>query len=164
MKKRLLILITLFLSVVSQAQTEFEWKKQTSNGFEYKYVSNDPAKARFYTLKNGLTVILSPTNKDPRIQAYVAVKAGSKTDPAKHTGLAHYLEHMLFKGTDKYGTLDWGKEKVELDKIGDLYEQYNQTKDEAKRKKIYKAIDSISLMLSPLLSKQFIPMMSQVVL
>lgn len=144
MKKTLLILITLFLSVVSQAQTQFEWKKQTSNGFEYKYVSNDPAKARFYTLKNGLIVILSPTNKDPRIQAYVAVKAGSKTDPAKHTGLAHYLEHMLFKGTDKYGTLDWGKEKVELDKIGDLYEQYNQTKDEAKRKKIYKAIDSTS--------------------
>ena len=144
MKKTLLILITLFVGIVSQAQTQFEWKKQMSNVFEYKYVSNDPAKARFYTLKNGLTVILSPTNKDPRIQAYVAVKAGSKTDPATHTGLAHYLEHMLFKGTDKYGTLDWGKEKIELDKIGDLYEQYNQTKDEAKRKKIYKAIDSIS--------------------
>ena len=144
MKKTFLILITLFFGIVSQAQTQFEWKKQTSNGFEYKYVSNDPAKARFYTLKNGLTVIMSPTNKDPRIQAYVAVKAGSKTDPATHTGLAHYLEHMLFKGTDKYGTLDWGKEKIELDKIGDLYEQYNQTKDEAKRKKIYKAIDSIS--------------------
>ncbi|MDG2430954.1 M16 family metallopeptidase [Flavobacterium sp.] len=144
MKKTILILITLLISIVSVAQSPFEWKKQKSNGYEYKYVSNDPAKARFYTLKNGLTVILSPTNKDPRIQAYVAVKAGSKTDPATHTGLAHYLEHMLFKGTDKYGTQGWPKEKVELDKIGDLYEQYNQTKDEAKRKKIYQAIDSIS--------------------
>ena len=144
MKKSILILIALFVSVISQGQTPFEWKKQTSNGYEYKYVSNDPAKARFYTLKNGLTVILSPTNKDPRIQAYVAVKAGSKTDPATNTGLAHYLEHMLFKGTDKYGTQDWAKEKVELDKIGDLYEQYNKSKDDAKRKKIYKAIDSIS--------------------
>ncbi|MBE0391212.1 pitrilysin family protein [Flavobacterium sp. PL002] len=144
MKKTILVLLTLFISVVTTAQNQFEWKKQTSNGYEYKYVNNDPAKARFYTLKNGLTVILSPTNKDPRIQAYVAVKAGSKTDPATHTGLAHYLEHMLFKGTDKYGTLDWNKEKVELDKIADLYEQYNQTKDDAKRKIIYKAIDSIS--------------------
>jgi hypothetical protein len=53
-------------------------EKQSSNGFEYKYVSNDPAKARFYTFKNGLTVILSPTNKDPRIQAYVAVKGKVK--------------------------------------------------------------------------------------
>ncbi|MBC5836539.1 M16 family metallopeptidase [Flavobacterium muglaense] len=144
MKKTTLVLFTLLVSVVATAQNQFEWKKQSSNGYEYKYVNNDPAKARFYTLKNGLTVILSPTNKDPRIQAYVAVKAGSKTDPATNTGLAHYLEHMLFKGTDKYGTLDWNKEKVELDKIADLYEQYNHTKNDAKRKVIYKAIDSVS--------------------
>jgi predicted Zn-dependent peptidase len=95
-------------------------------------------------LKNGLTVILSSTPKDPRIQSYVAVKAGSKTDPSTNTGLAHYLEHMLFKGTDKYGSLDWAKEKPELDKIDGLYEQYNKTKDEAQRKAIYKKIDSIS--------------------
>ena len=88
-------------------------------------------------MKNGLTVILSPTNKDPRIQAYVAIKAGSKTDPATNTGLAHYLEHMLFKGTDKYGSLDWSKEKVELEKIDALYEQYN-SKDEVQRKAIIK--------------------------
>jgi predicted Zn-dependent peptidase len=91
-----------------------------------------------------LTVILSPTKKDPRIQAYVAIKAGSKTDPATNTGLAHYLEHMLFKGTDKYGSLDWAKEKPELDKIDALYEQYNKSKDEAQRKAIYKKIDSVS--------------------
>ncbi len=121
-----------------------EWKEAKSGGYTYKYVTNDPTNSRFYTLKNGLTVILSPTPKDPRIQAYVAVKAGSKTDPATNTGLAHYLEHMLFKGTDKYGSLDWSKEKPELDKIDALYEQYNKTKDEAQRKAIYKKIDSIS--------------------
>jgi secreted Zn-dependent insulinase-like peptidase len=92
-------------SLCATAQTKpIEWKEATSGGYTYKYVTNDPDKARFYTLKNGLTVILSPTNKDPRIQCYVAVKAGSKTDPATHTGLAHYLEHMMFKGTDKYGS------------------------------------------------------------
>ena len=127
------------------AQTgKFEWKTATSGGYTYKYVTNDPDKARFYTLKNGLTVILSPTNKDPRIQCYVATKAGSKTDPADHTGLAHYLEHMLFKGTDKYGSLDWVKEKPELDKIEALYEEYNHTTDTAARRAIYHRIDSVS--------------------
>ena len=144
MMNKTLYLVLLFLAVNVFAQDKFEWKEATENGYTYKYVSNDPMKARFYTLKNGLTVILSPTPKDPRIQAYVAIKAGSKTDPATNTGLAHYLEHMLFKGTDKYGSLDWAKEKPELDKIDALYETYNKTTDEAKRKKIYHQIDSVS--------------------
>lgn len=132
------------LTLPVMAQSKYEWKTATSGGYTYKYVSNDPAKARFYTLKNGLTVILSPTSKDPRIQAYIATKAGSKTDPATNTGLAHYLEHMVFKGTDKYGSLDWAKEKVELDKIDALYEQYNKTTDATKRAAIYHLIDSVS--------------------
>ena len=143
-KKLTFAFAAMVISVASYAQSQFEWKEAKSGGYTYKYVTNDPAKARFYTLKNGLTVILSPTNKDPRIQAYVAIKAGSKTDPATNTGLAHYLEHMLFKGTDKYGSLDWSKEKVELEKIDALYEQYNSTKDEVQRKAIYKKIDSVS--------------------
>lgn len=143
-RKLTLAFAAVLVSVVAFAQNQFQWKEASSGGYTYKYVTNDPAKARFYTLKNGLTVILSPTNKDPRIQAYVAIKAGSKTDPATNTGLAHYLEHMLFKGTDKYGSLDWSKEKVELEKIGALYEQYNSTKDEVQRKAIYKKIDSVS--------------------
>ena len=143
-KKLTFALVAMAISVTTYAQSKFEWKEASGNGYKYKYVTNDPTQARFYTLKNGLTVILSPTKKDPRIQAYVAIKAGSKTDPATNTGLAHYLEHMLFKGTDKYGSLDWSKEKVELEKIDALYEQYNSTKDEVQRKAIYKKIDSVS--------------------
>ena len=143
-KKIKMTLAIVLFTTVTFAQNQFGWKQETSNGYAYKYVSNDPAKARFYTLKNGLTVILSPTKKDPRIQAYVAVKAGSKNDPSTNTGLAHYLEHMLFKGTDKYGSLDWAKEKPELDKIDALYEQYNKSKDSIQRKAIYKKIDSVS--------------------
>ncbi len=139
---------TLFLcalfNMASAQSGNYAWKEASGGGYTYKYVTNDPAKARFYTLKNGLTVILSPTNKDPRIQAYIATKAGSKTDPATNTGLAHYLEHMLFKGTDKFGSLDWAKEKPELDKISALYEEYNKTTDAAARKSIYHRIDSVS--------------------
>ena len=136
-------LFTIAITFGAFAQN-YEWKEAQSGGYTYRYVTHDPSNARFYTLKNGLTVILSPTNKEPRIQCYVAVKAGSKTDPATNTGLAHYLEHMLFKGTDKYGSLDWAQEKVQLDKIDALYEEYNQTKDVAKRKAIYRKIDSVS--------------------
>ena len=151
MKKNLILLAALLLQIVMIAQpgkpkpaSKYQWQLATTGGYTYKYVTNDPAKARFYTLKNGLTVILSPTNKDPRIQCYVATKAGSKTDPADHTGLAHYLEHMLFKGTDKYGSLNWEKERPELDKINALYEVYNKTTDSSKRKGIYHQIDSVS--------------------
>ena len=138
-----ILLCALGTSVLSNAQ-EHIWKTETANGYTYKYVTNDPMNARFYTLKNGLTVILSPTPKEPRVQAFIAVKAGSKTDPATNTGLAHYLEHMMFKGTDKFGALDYAKEKPELEKIDALYEVFNKTKDDIKRKEIYHQIDSIS--------------------
>ncbi|SDI34312.1 M16 family metallopeptidase [Chryseobacterium jejuense] len=132
-------------SFISHAHgQDFQWKEATSNGYKYRYVTNDPASVRYYTLENGLTVILSPTDKNPRIQTYITTKAGSKNDPADHTGLAHYLEHMLFNGTNQFGTKDWVKEKPLLDQIDVLYENYNQTKDKAKRKEIYKKIDRIS--------------------
>ncbi len=121
-----------------------EWKEGSGNGYKYRYVSNDPMKARFYTLENGLTVILSPNNKEPRIQTLIAIRAGSNNDPKDHTGLAHYLEHLLFKGTYLYGSIDSVKEKKYLDQIEDLYALYNQTTDETKRKLIYRQIDSVS--------------------
>src|SRR6478609_4417118 len=143
-KSLFFVSLTLLTASVFAQTGKYEWKEATSGGYTYKYVTNDPSKARFYTLKNGLTVILSPTNKQPRIQAYVATKAGSKTDPADHTGLAHYLEHMLFKGTDKFGSLDWAQEKPQLDKIDALYEEYNHNTDTVKRRAIYHQIDSVS--------------------
>lgn len=148
MKKifRTTVLVSLFFicSGTFAQEKKFEWKEGNEGGYRYAYVNNDPTNARFYTLKNGLTVILSPSKKKPRIQTYIATKAGSKTDPQEHTGLAHYLEHMLFKGTDKFGSLDWEKEKPLLDQIDALYEQYNATSDEVERKAIYKEIDRVS--------------------
>ena len=90
------------------------------NGYKYEYVTNDPIKTRIYTLKNGLKVYLSVNKNEPRIQTYIAVKAGSTYDPKETTGLAHYLEHMMFKGSSKIASLDWDKEKVEIAKISGL--------------------------------------------
>ncbi|MBL7764988.1 MAG: insulinase family protein [Chitinophagaceae bacterium] len=138
------ILYLLFLLPLFAFAQDANWSKASANGYEYQFVPNDKMNTRFYTLKNGLTVILTVNKETPRIQTIIATKAGSKTDPHDHTGLAHYLEHMLFKGTDKFGSLDWKSEKKYLDMIDELYEQYNSTTDEKKRTSIYRKIDSVS--------------------
>lgn len=114
------------------------------NGFVYTQEKGDPFKTRIYTLKNGLTVYLSDYKATPRVQTYIAVKAGSKNDPAEYTGLAHYLEHIMFKGTSKIGTQNWKKEKPLLNKIEKLYNEYGQLTDSAARKAKYHEIDSVS--------------------
>jgi predicted Zn-dependent peptidase len=122
--------------------------KQQMNKIEnnYETVNEDPLSARIYTLKNGLKVYLTSYRDAPRIQTNIAVKAGSKNDPSDATGLAHYLEHMLFKGTDVYGSLDFSKEAPMLEKIEGLYEEYRSYDmgDSQKREKIWSQIDSIS--------------------
>ena len=110
----------------------------------YKTVPNDPLNARIYKLDNGLTVYMTVYKNAPRIQTYIAVGAGSKNDPKTATGLAHYLEHMVFKGTDRYGAKDYSQEEPLLNQIEMLYESYRQTTDTLIRKKIYHKIDSIS--------------------
>jgi predicted Zn-dependent peptidase len=132
-------------STTAQTNTP-EAQSTTPKAKEYTYttVPNDPLKARIYTLDNGLTVYLTDYKDAPRIQTYIAVRAGSKNDPADATGLAHYLEHMAFKGSSKLGTTNWQKEQEELAKIEALYELYRTQKDPAVRKKTYHQIDSIS--------------------
>ena len=78
-----------------------------SCGPKYETVPGDPLNAKIYTLKNGLTVYMSVNKDEPRIQTYMPVRAGGKNDPADNTGLAHYLEHMMFKGTELFGTQDY---------------------------------------------------------
>lgn len=143
MKKSLSFLL-LCVAAFAYAGGNYELKQASSAGYTYKYVSGDPTQTRFYTLKNGLTVILSVNKTEPRLQTIIATKAGSNSDPATNTGLAHYLEHLLFKGTDRYGCKDWAKEKPELDKIDSLYEVYNKTTDAQRRKDVYHLIDSVS--------------------
>jgi predicted Zn-dependent peptidase len=144
MKRRTdFIYYTLFAILILCQSTVFGQKK-----YEYQSFPNDPYNTRIYTLDNGLTVYLSPYAEEPRIQTYVAVRVGSMHDPAETTGLAHYFEHLMFKGTSTFGTTDWEKEKPLLDKIESLFEVYRNETDLEKRKKIYKEIDSISYVAS----------------
>lgn len=139
-----LVFLFIAITITTFAQAA-ETKKQTDkNGYTYETVEGDPLKARIYTLENGLKVYLSVYKDEPRIQTYVAIKAGSKSDPADATGLAHYLEHILFKGTSKIGSSDWERESKLLTQIEGLYENYRGTTDSLKRVAIYHQIDSVS--------------------
>ncbi len=138
-------LILIALSACKEiSDPKYRTEKFTSNGFHYETVTGDPLKARIYTLDNGLKVFLTINKKEPRIQSYVAVKAGSIYDPKETTGLAHYLEHMMFKGTSNFGTIDWNKEKDYLNKIAELYEQHKTATTKEEKEAIYAEIDRVS--------------------
>ncbi|MFM2375652.1 MAG: hypothetical protein RLZZ165_749 [Bacteroidota bacterium] len=149
----LAVLISLGMGLYSQGDkskytggAKYVTTTQTSPDGKYTWfsVSGDPLNSRIYTLQNGLTVYLTVNKNEPRIQTSIVVRTGSNNDPKDCTGLAHYLEHLLFKGTDRYGTLDYAKEKPLLDRIEKLYEQYRGTSDEATRENIYAQIDKTS--------------------
>ena len=142
MKKLLFVILAVF-TLQANAQVGKVLKDSTS-GYLYETVEGDPLKTRKYVLKNGLSVLMTVNRTAPKIYTCIAIKAGSKHDPKNNTGLAHYLEHMLFKGTDKFGTRQYEREKVVLEQIAQLYEDYNVVKDEKKRKRIYREIDSLS--------------------
>lgn len=118
------------------------------NKYKYETVPGDPMKTRIYTLDNGLKVYLSVNPDAPRIQTVIAVNAGGKNDPAETTGLAHYFEHLMFKGTSSFGSVNYEEEKVYLDRIEELFETYRKTTDPAERTRIYAEIDSVSQVAS----------------
>ena len=116
----------------------------TAKDYHYTTVPGDAMKTRIYTLDNGLKVYMSVNKEKPRLQANIAVRTGSRNDPAETTGLAHYLEHLMFKGTKKFGTTDAEKEAPYLDEITRRYEAYRKLTDPAQRKQAYHEIDSVS--------------------
>ena len=110
----------------------------------YETVEGDPMGVRIYTLPNGLKVYLSVNQEKPRIAAHIAVNTGHRNDPAETTGLAHYLEHLMFKGTQQFGTSNYAAEKPLLDQITKLYEEHYRLTDPEARRAKYHEIDSVS--------------------
>ena len=116
--------------------------------YKYETVKGDPLETKIYTLDNGLKVYMSVNEEAPRVKANIAVRVGGKNDPSETTGLAHYFEHLMFKGTEQFGTSDYAAEKPLLDQIEALFEVYRTTTDEAERAALYHKIDSISYLAS----------------
>lgn len=147
--KKLHYLIALFVTVAfisctNDTQNHTASSHTDANGYTYETVENDPTGLRLYTLENGLKVYLSQNNDAPTIQTYIPVRAGSNYDPKESTGLAHYLEHMVFKGTDEIATVDWETEEQLISQISDLYEQHKAESDADKKLALYRQIDSVS--------------------
>ncbi|MDR2972588.1 MAG: insulinase family protein [Bacteroidales bacterium] len=107
--------------------------------------TSDVLKVTQFTLDNGLTVYLNEDHSLPQTYGCVVVNAGGKNDPKEATGIAHYLEHVMFKGTDKIGTLNWEAEKPLLDSISIMYDQLAQTQGMAQRKEVQATINRLSL-------------------
>ena len=127
MKKQLILIAALMCSVVgTQAALSREGLSE-------------------YKLDNGLTVLLWEDHEQPDVTGYIAVRAGAVDEPKEYTGLAHYLEHMLFKGTQRIGALDWEKEKPIYDSIINLYDQYCETTDAKLREQLAKQINECSM-------------------
>ena len=124
MKKHFVIIAALLCSLSLSAQTS-------------------PLDVQELTLSNGMQVWLNRDASQPKVYGAVVVKAGGKDCP--DTGLAHYLEHLLFKGTTEMGTVDYEAEKVWLDSIALCYNRLAETKDDSTRFVIQKEINRLSI-------------------
>ncbi len=144
MKHWLLISTVLLCFVFTMNGKDMMQTATDRNGKSYFYFANDPFNARIYRLDNGLTLFLSRNPAKPRTAVMTIVRAGSTDDPENSTGLAHYFEHMMFKGTPRLGSLDWKKEEPLLTKIEDLFEKRRKIADSAEKDKIYQEIDRLS--------------------
>ncbi|MDQ8185987.1 insulinase family protein [Pelagicoccus sp. SDUM812002] len=136
LKLRNLLPILLFLAPVITLQAGYKLVQAP--------LPDDLMQVHIYELDNGLTVYLTENDETPTFRSEITVRAGSKDDPADATGLAHYLEHLLFKGNGKMGSSDWEKEKVHIDRISDLYEQHFNEEDPEERARIYQEINKES--------------------
>ena len=146
MRKQVCFFLACLFVLVACTGNKYKMSEsKDKNGYTYQSVSNDPSGMRLYTLKNGLSVYLGVNKDEPRIMTMIGVKAGSNNDPQATTGLAHYFEHLMFKGTSSYGTKDWEKEKPLLDSISALFEIYRSQKDSIQRLNTYKRIDKFSI-------------------
>ena len=97
-----------------------------------------------YKLDNGLTVLLWEDHDQPDVFGATVTRAGSIDEPETATGLAHYLEHMLFKGTDRMGALNWEKERPHYEKIIALYDTLAMTTDAKEREQVQLRINEES--------------------
>lgn len=98
-----------------------------------------------FTLPNGLRVMLAEEHSEPKVFGGILVHAGSKNEDPNITGVAHYFEHMMFKGTDRIGTINWAAESLYLDSISAQYDKLHATSDETERKAIQREINRLNI-------------------
>lgn len=125
MRRYVTLLLSLFSVLTVSAQTSIEVKT--------------------FTLSNGIEVWINEDHSLPKAYGAVVVKAGARDCPG--TGIAHYFEHIMFKGTEKIGTLDYAAEKPYLDSIALLYDRLSEA-PMVERATIQKEINRLNIAAS----------------
>ena len=113
-------------------------------GTTLSFAQSGELRTKTIHLDNGLKVVMCEDHSQPEIYGAVFVHAGSKNDPAEATGMAHYFEHIMFKGTDRIGTTNWDAERLYLDSIDVMYDLLHDTSDMAERQSIQQKINALS--------------------
>ncbi len=125
------------------APVEIQAPLEPGPSFEVRSFAGDPIAVKQFTLDNGLTVLLSENHERPEVFGAVVVRTGGKNDPADNTGMAHYLEHMLFKGTQTLGTSNWAAEAPLQARLVELYERHKRADSEAERAQLQAEIAKV---------------------
>lgn len=76
-----------------------------------------------FTLENGMKFIVMERRQAPVASFMLYAKVGAVNEPDGQTGVAHYLEHLAFKGTRRIGTSDYAAEKQLLDQMDVVFDQ-----------------------------------------
>lgn len=92
-----------------------------------------------HTLKNGMRLLMVERHDAPIVSLYMQFKVGGVNDPQGKTGIAHMLEHMMFKGTRTYGTASYKGELPIMEKIDQTYAQLAAERD--KRESAFQKVD-----------------------
>src|SRR5262245_59717638 len=107
-----------------------------------------------HRLANGMTVLLVERRDVPVVATYLQFDVGGVDDPKGQTGIAHLLEHMMFKGTESFGTTDSAAEKPLMDKLDKLWAELDRERalgrspfgktDSKKIEQLQKDIETVS--------------------
>lgn len=155
----LIVMLTLFAMVSAQISPVKPAVKKGAPKIQTKEIklekstkktAKEPARLNVETfyLSNGLKVILCENHDQPKIYGSVVVHAGAKNEDPAATGVAHYFEHIMFKGTDRIGTTDWASEKPYLDSISELYDKIQSTPDPEKRHQMQLEVNRLNIAAS----------------
>jgi len=94
-----------------------------------------------FKLNNGLKFIVLERHEAPVVSFLTYANVGGANEPDKKTGVAHFLEHLAFKGTTRIGTDNYQAEKPLLDRLDQLAEKIQTTSDQATRTRLQQEFD-----------------------
>ncbi|MGD1903389.1 MAG: M16 family metallopeptidase [Geitlerinemataceae cyanobacterium] len=92
------------------------------------YIQRTIDRVTDFTLDNGMKFIVLERHEAPTISFITYANVGGVDEPVGKTGIAHFLEHLAFKGTTRIGTTDYAAEAPLLDRLDELHDEIERKK------------------------------------